>query len=70
MKAKIEVMIRDEEGNVIGQLDSQTMDIGRQSLHDIEGAVEQWRRRVLPDIEAELLRAAQSEFEEQKKTLN
>jgi hypothetical protein len=46
------------------------MDIGRQSLHDIEGAVEQWRRRVLPDIEAELLRAAQSEFEEQKKTLN
>jgi hypothetical protein len=43
------------------------MDLGRQSLHDIEGAVEQWRRKALPDIEAELLSAAQREFVAQKK---
>lgn len=70
MKAKIEVIIRDEQGKVIRQLDSRTMDIGRQSLDDIEGAVEQWRRSALAEIEAELLSAAQSEFVEQKKTLS
>jgi len=67
MKAKIEVTIRDEAGNVIGQLDPQTLDLGQQRLHDIEGAVEDWRRQVLPDIEAELLSAAQQQFNEQKK---
>ena len=70
MKAKIEVIIRDEQGKVIGQLEPQPMNLGRQSLHDIEGAVEQWRRTALPDIEAELLSAAQREFVEQKKTLD
>lgn len=69
MKAKIEVIIRDEQGKVIGQLEPETMDLGCQSLHEIEGAVEQWRRRILPDIEAELLSAAQSEFVPEKKNL-
>ncbi len=68
MKAKIEVIIRDEQGNVLGQMAPQTMDLGTQSLHDIEGAVEDWRRKALPDIEAELLKAAQSQFDKQKKT--
>ena len=70
MKAKIEVVIRDEQGNVIGQLEPQAMDLGCQSLHDIEGAVEQWRQKALPDIEAELLSAAQREFVAQKKTVD
>ena len=46
------------------------MDLGRQSLHEIEGAVEQWRQKALPDIEAELLSAAQREFVAQKKTVD
>jgi hypothetical protein len=70
MKAKIEVIIRDEQGNVIGQLAPQIMALGGQSLHEIEGAVEQWRRSALPEIEAELLSTAQSEFVKQKKTLS
>ena len=37
MKAKIEVMIRDEQGKVIGQLEAETMDLGCQSLHEIAG---------------------------------
>lgn len=68
MKAKIEVIIRDEQGKVLRQMEPQTMDLGTQSLHDIEGAVEDWRRQALPDIEAELLKAAQSQFDAQKKT--
>jgi hypothetical protein len=67
MKAKIEITIRDDAGNVIGQLDPQVLDLVGQHLHDIEGAVEAWRRQVLPDIEAELLSAAQQQFNEQGK---
>jgi hypothetical protein len=67
MKAKIEIIIRDEHGNLIGQMEPQMMDLGRQSLYEIEGAVEDWRQKVLPDIEAELLSAAQQQFVEQGK---
>jgi hypothetical protein len=67
MKARIEVIIRDEEGNVIGQMEPQGVELGGQSLYEIEGAVENWRRKALPDIEAKLLDAAQSQFIEQRK---
>jgi len=43
------------------------MDLGSQSLHDIEGAVEDWRQKVLPDMEADLLDKAQSQFTQQAK---
>ena len=55
MKARVEVVIRDEEGKILGQLDSYSMELGAQSLHEIEGAVEDWRQKVLPDVTAELL---------------
>ncbi len=67
MKARVEILIRDEEGNRLSQLDPYQMDLGSQSLHDIEGAVEHWRQQALPDIEAELLRQAQSQFTQQGK---
>jgi hypothetical protein len=67
MKAKIEVTIRDEAGNVIGQLEPQILEVGNPSLHNIEGAVEAWRKHALPDIEAELLNTAQAEFIEREK---
>jgi len=68
MKAKIEVIIRDEQGKVIGQMAPQPMNLGNQSLDEIEGALEDWRRRALPEIEARLLSAAQSQFVLEKKT--
>jgi hypothetical protein len=67
MKATIEIIIRDEQGNLIGQMDPKMMDLGCQSLHEIEGVVENWRHKILPDIEAELLSAAQHQFVEQEK---
>jgi len=67
MKATIEIIIRDEQGNLIGQMAPKMMDLGCQSLHEIEGAVENWRHKILPDIEAELLSAAQHQFVEQEK---
>ena len=67
MKARVEVVIRDEEGKILGQLASYSMELGTQSLHEIEGAVEDWRQKVLPDVTAELLHSAQSQFSQESK---
>ena len=67
MKVRVELVIRDEEGKILSQLDSYSMELGAQSLHEIEGAVEDWRQKVLPDIKAELLHSAQAQFIQQSK---
>jgi len=43
------------------------MDIGTQSLHDIEGGVEMMRQKVLPEIEVDLLTQAQNLYTEAAK---
>lgn len=58
----MEVVIRDEAGNILSQLAPAWMDLKTQSLHDIEGAVEIWKQQALPEIEADLLNQAQSRF--------
>jgi hypothetical protein len=65
---RIKVVIEDEQGNVIRESTAHPLELGQQSLHEIEGAVEAWRRQVLPEIEAALLQTAQSEFTQHKKT--
>lgn len=66
--ASIEITIRDEQGNIVYQGKPRNLEMGKPGLHEIEGAVEQWRRTALPEIEAQLLEQAQSQFtEEQKK---
>jgi len=67
MKARVEVVIRDEAGNILSQLSHYRMDLGTQSLHDIEGAVENWKQQVLPQMEADLLTQAQRQFTQEIK---
>lgn len=67
MKARVELVIRNEEGKILGQLDSYSMELGDQSLHEIEGAVEDRRQKVLPDVTAELLHSAQTQFIQESK---
>ncbi len=62
MKVTVEFVIRNEMGNILSQNSPFAMEIGTQSLHDIEGGVEQMKQKVLPEIEATLLAQAQSEF--------
>jgi len=62
MKVTVEFVIRDEIGNILSQNSPFSIEIGTQSLHDIEGAVEQMKQKVLPEIEATLLTQAQNEF--------
>ena len=67
--ATIEVILRDDEGNVIGTGTSQTysLDLGQQTLHDIEGSVEQFKQQALPEIEQILLNHAQTKFTQEIK---
>lgn len=67
--AIIEVTIRDDQGNILQQTKTTKypLNLGKKSLHEIEGAVENWKQEVLPDIEGKLLCAAQVEFTQEKK---
>ena len=60
MKVTLEFVIRDDKGNILGQNSPLTLEIGTQSLHDIEGGVEEMKQKVLPEIEATLLTQAQN----------
>ena len=48
MKVTVELVIRDETGNILSQNSPFSRSIGNQSLHDIEGGVEQMKQKVLP----------------------
>jgi hypothetical protein len=65
----IELIIRDDEGNVIDSrsVNRYALNWGKQSFHEIEGAVEHFKRTMLPDLEADLLKAAQATFIKDKK---
>lgn len=62
--ATIELIIRNDQGNPLdkGSQKIYPIDLGKASFHDIEGAVEQFKRKALPDIEAELLAATQEQY--------
>jgi hypothetical protein len=65
--ASIEVIVRDDDGNILRQGKSESLDLGQQSLHEIEGAVETWRQKILPEIEADLLTQAQTKYTQSQK---
>ncbi|MBD2778741.1 hypothetical protein [Iningainema tapete] len=67
--ASIELIIRDDNGNILQSTTTMThtLNLGSETLDEIEGAVENWKQIVLPDIERKLLEAAQAQFTESKK---
>ena len=67
MKVTVEFVIRNEMGNILSQNSPFSMEIGTQSLHDIEGGIEQMKQKLFPEIEATLLTQAQNEFTEKAK---
>ncbi|MBW4442030.1 MAG: hypothetical protein KME10_12480 [Plectolyngbya sp. WJT66-NPBG17] len=66
--ASIEVIIRDDDGNIISQKPAQEINLKNATLDKIEAEVETWRKQALPEIEAELLQQAQTEFTAKEKT--
>lgn len=71
MMPTIELILRDENGQIMGQqfVKKYPLDWKSQSFHDIEGAVENFKQTALPDIEANLLEAAQDAFIQDKKKI-
>ena len=65
--ASIEMIIRADDGTILRQGSPEYLDLGQQSLYEIEGAVETWRKKVLPEIEAELLETAQTQYTQAQK---
>ena len=55
--ARIEIIIRDEQGNIINQATQETYELGAElnNLNQIERAVEQFKQALLPALEADLL---------------
>lgn len=64
--ATIEIIIRDNAGNIINGKTKREhkLDIGNGKFHNIEGAVERFKKEVLADIEADLLISQQSRYVE------
>jgi len=64
--AGIEIIIRDDEGNVINHKTEKSYDLGlginRISL--IEGALEEFKRDILPEITYDILSSAQNKEKE------
>jgi hypothetical protein len=50
MRARVETVIRDEAGNILSQLAPCEIDLKNQSLHGIEGVVENWKQQALPEM--------------------
>ena len=67
----IELVLRDDHNQVIGQqpIRKYPLSLKSPSFHDIEGAVENFKKTALPDIELALLEAAQSAFIQDKKKI-
>ncbi len=65
--AQIEITIKDDQGKELTRLQSLNLELGSQSLNDLEKAVEELKRKMLPEITKELLSKTQAEFTESKK---
>lgn len=64
--ATIEIIIRDDEGNIINEKTKRErkVNIGNGRFHNIEGEVEAFKKEVLADIEADLLLSQQRRYVE------
>lgn len=65
--ASIEVIIRDEDGNIISQKPAKQVNLKNANLDSIEADVEQWRKEALPEIEAQLLNRHRQSLQQGKK---
>jgi len=64
--AKVEMVLKDDDGRVIGTREME-LDLQSGSFHDIEGAVEAFRKQALPQLEADLLKDKQRRLRDEKR---
>jgi len=64
--ATVEMVLKDDDGRVIGTREME-LDLQSGSFHDIEGAVEAFRKQALPQLEADLLKDKQRRLRDEKR---
>lgn len=68
--ARIRIILEEDDKGEMKEIESRVYELGAElnRLHEIEGALEQFRRQALPELTAELLAKAQAaELKAQKK---
>lgn len=67
--ATIEIILRDDNNQIIGERSCKkyALSLNSKTVHNIEGAVEEFKNRALSDIQLDLLEAAQNSFIQDKK---
>lgn len=65
--AKIKIMLENDKGKQIGEVQEYELEVGQGSLMEIEAAVEKFKRSSLPKIEQELLTESQREEVKKKR---
>ena len=70
--ASIEIILRDDDGNIINQKTQKrySLGFGKERIAEIEEAVEGFKRESLPDITYDVLAHAQQQQTEQIKKQN
>jgi hypothetical protein len=71
--ARIRIILEDDDEREMKEGGSRVYELGTglNRLHEIEGALEQFRRQVLPELTAELLAKAQAaEIKDSKKEMD
>ena len=55
--ATIEIIIRDKDGQVLNRVTAESYELGQElsTLSEIEGAIDQLKKELLPALEADLL---------------
>ncbi|MDJ0727190.1 MAG: hypothetical protein QNJ38_18985 [Prochloraceae cyanobacterium] len=65
--AKIKIIIENDEGKTISKLKFLDLELGNKTLYEIEREVEKFKKKMLPEIEKQLLLDAQKEFSRKEK---
>jgi hypothetical protein len=66
--AKIKITLENDNGKQIGEQQEYELEVGRGSLAEIEAAVEQFKRKSLPNIEQQMLTESQAQEVKKKAT--
>jgi len=67
--AKIKLILCDDEGKPVTEVKAKdyALEVGNQTLDEIEAAVEEFKLKALPELESDLLKVAQAQLTEQVK---
>ena len=64
---KIEITIKDDEGKRISKVKSVDLELGNNTIYEIEREVDKFKQEMLPEISKELLLQSQKQFTEEEK---